>query len=128
MKKILLLVIFIWTLPNFIYAEVQSLHVGISTGYPPFYFFDDDDQKLFQAVASGEFTISGFQNKGLRRKIENKNTAQISRILKRLRSHGLVKKVANTYKYYLTRFGSKVITMGLKLKQLYIIPQLADLA
>ena len=96
--------------------------------YRGFNFFDDDDQKLFQAVASGEFTISGFQNKDLRRKIENKNTAQISRILKRLRSHGLVKKVANTYKYYLTRFGSKVITMGLKLKQLYIIPQLAHLA
>ena len=96
--------------------------------YRGFNFFDDDDQKLFQVVASGEFTISGFQNKDLRRKIENKNTAQISRILKRLRSHGLVKKVANTYKYYLTRFGSKVITMGLKLKQLYIIPQLADLA
>ena len=96
--------------------------------YKGFNFFDNDDQKLFQAIASGEFTISGFQNKHLRDKIKNKNTAQISRILKRLRSHGLIKKVANTYKYYLTRFGSKVITMGLKLKQLYIIPQLAGLA
>jgi hypothetical protein len=96
--------------------------------YKGFNFFDNDDQKLFQAMASGEFTISGFQNKDLRDKIRNKNTAQISRILKRLRSHGLIKKVANTYKYYLTRFGSKVITMGLKLKQLYIIPQLAGIA
>ena len=95
--------------------------------YKGFNFFDNDDQKLFQAIASGEFTISGFQNKDLRDKIKNKNTAQTSRIIKRLRSHGLIKKIANTYKYYLTRFGSKVITMGLKLKQLYIIPQLAGL-
>ena len=108
--------------------KVTATVVENQRAYKGFNFFDDDDQKLFQAIASGEFTISGFQNKDLRKKIKNKNTAQTSRILKRLRSHGLIKKVANTYKYYLTRFGSKVITMGLKLKQLHIIPQLADLA
>ncbi|NVM56327.1 MAG: MarR family transcriptional regulator [Candidatus Helarchaeota archaeon] len=96
--------------------------------YKGFNFFDSDDQKVFQSIASGEFTISGFQNKHLREKIHDKNTSQISRILKRLRTHGLIKKVAKTYKYYLTRFGSKVITTGLKLKELYIIPQLATLA
>ena len=44
MKKILLIIILIGLLPNFIYAEDQSLHVGISTGYPPFYFFDDNQK------------------------------------------------------------------------------------
>jgi hypothetical protein len=96
--------------------------------YKGFNFFDNDDQKVFLAIASGEFTISGFQNKHLRQRINDKNTNQISRILKRLRTHGLIKKVAKTYKYYLTRFGSKVITMGLKLRELYIIPELASLA
>jgi hypothetical protein len=96
--------------------------------YKGFNFFDGDDQKVFLAIASGEFTISGFQNKHLRQKISDKNTSQISRILKRLRTHGLIKKVANTYKYYPTRFGSKMITMGLKLRELYIIPELASLA
>jgi len=96
--------------------------------YKGFNFFDSDDQKVFLSIASGEFTISGFQNKHLRKKILDKNTSQISRILKRLRTHGLIKKVAHTYKYYLTRFGSQVITLGLKLKELYIIPELANLA
>ncbi|BBO83769.1 hypothetical protein DSCO28_43350 [Desulfosarcina ovata subsp. sediminis] len=96
--------------------------------YKGFNFFDNDDQEVFLAIASGEFTISGFQNKHLRQKINSKNTSQISRILKRLRTHGLIKKVAKTYKYYLTRFGSRVITMGLKLRELYIIPELAGLA
>ena len=31
---------------------------------------------------------------------------------KRLRVHGLIKKVGHTYKYYLTRFGKAVITTG----------------
>ena len=80
---------------------------------------------LFEAVASGEFNISGFQNKHLRGKLSEKTSAQISRILKRLHIHGLIKKIGRTYKYYLTQFGSQVITMGLKLKELVIIPELA---
>jgi polar amino acid transport system substrate-binding protein len=44
MKKIILLFMLIGSLPNFIYAEDQLLHVGISTGYPPFYFFDENQE------------------------------------------------------------------------------------
>ena len=39
--------------------------------------------------------------------------------------HGLIRKIGHTYKYYLTRFGKAVITTGLKLRELVIIPQLA---
>ncbi len=49
----------------------------------------------------------------------------IPRILKRLREHGLKKIIRNSYKYYITRLGRQVITMGLKLKELVIIPELA---
>jgi hypothetical protein len=31
-----------------------------------------------------------------------------------------------TYKYYLTNLGRRVILMGLKIKNLYVIPQLAS--
>lgn len=44
MKKFLFLLLLIVALPNFIYAEDKPLHVGISTGYPPFYFFDDNEK------------------------------------------------------------------------------------
>src|SRR5712692_2353628 len=74
--------------------------------YPGFNFFDPDDEQLFRSLASGEFNISGFQNKDLRRRNNGKNSGQISRTMKRLRVHGLIKKV------------------GLKLKELYIIPAL----
>lgn len=93
--------------------------------YKGFSFFLDDDQKLFEIIARGEFTISGFQNKNIRQFWDGKNTGQISRILKRLHVHGLIKKVAHTYKYYLSKFGQQVITMGLKLKEMVIIPDLA---
>jgi DNA-binding PadR family transcriptional regulator len=60
--------------------------------------------------------------------VKGKNTGQISRLMKRLRMHGLIKKVGKTYKYYLTALGKQVIALGLKLKNLYIIPALAAAA
>lgn len=93
--------------------------------YKGFNLFTDEDQLLFESIASGEFTISGFQNKHLRRKLKGKNTAQISRLMKRLHVHGLIKKIGRTYKYYLTQCGNQVVAMGLKLKELVIIPHLA---
>jgi hypothetical protein len=93
--------------------------------YPGFNLFDADDEALFSAIARGEFNISGMQNKALRRFLPGKNSGQVSRLLKRLRLHGLIKKVGHTYKYYLTQFGKTVITTGLKLRELVIIPHLA---
>jgi hypothetical protein len=92
--------------------------------YRGFNFFDKNDMKLLIAISAGEYTISGFQNKNLREKIKNKNTGQISRIINRLRTHGLIKKIRNSYKYYLTKIGKQIITMGLKLREFYIIPEL----
>jgi len=93
--------------------------------YPGFNLFDSADDTLFRAIVRGEFNISGLQNKTLRRHLREKNSGQISRLLKRLRVHGLIKKVSRTYKYYLTQFGKDVIATGLKLRELVIIPQLA---
>ena len=75
--------------------------------YRGFNFFDPQDEELFQSLGSGEFNISGFQNKDLRRRVKGKNTGQISRLMKRLRMHSLIKKVGRTYKYYLTAWASK---------------------
>jgi hypothetical protein len=44
---------------------------------------------------------------------------------KRLRVHGLIKKVGKRYKYYLTEFGRQVVVMALKLRETVIIPELA---
>jgi hypothetical protein len=37
----------------------------------------------------------------------------------------LIKKVAGRYKYYLTEFGRQVVTMALKLREMYVIPGFA---
>lgn len=93
--------------------------------YKGFNFFSDDDQQIFLTIVRGEFNIRGFQNKDLRLRLRNKTTSHVCRIIKRLRTHGLIKKITHSYKYSLTVFGRKVITTGLKLKELVIIPELA---
>jgi hypothetical protein len=93
--------------------------------YPGFNLFADEDQALMEALVRGEHCIRGLSNKSLRKRFPNKTSAQISRMLKRLRVHGLIKKVGHTYHYYLTHFGRVVATAGLKIKQLILIPQLA---
>ncbi len=93
--------------------------------YRGFNFFDQDDEALFLALARGEFTISGVQNKALRARFPQYNSGQMSRILRRLRTHGLIKKATHCYKYYLTALGKQVVALGLKLKELIIIPELA---
>jgi hypothetical protein len=93
--------------------------------YRGFNFFSDDDQEWFESLLRGEFNMSGFPSRNLRPRLQGITSGQISRLLKRLRIHGLIKKIGKTYKYYLTSFGRQVITLGLKLKQLHIIPQLS---
>jgi hypothetical protein len=93
--------------------------------YSGFNLFDPDDENLLCSLVRGEFNISGLQNKTLRRHLPDLNSGQVSRLLKRLRTHGLVKKVGHTYKYYVTAFGKEVVATALKLRELVIIPQLA---
>ena len=40
--------------------------------------------------------------------------------------HGLIKKIGNHYKYYLTDLGRQVATMALKLRELVVIPGFAS--
>jgi hypothetical protein len=84
-----------------------------------------EDANLFRLLLRGEFTISGFTNKALRTLLPEQTSAQVSRLLKRLRVHKLIKKVGHRYKYYLTNLGRQVATTALKLRELYVIPALA---
>jgi len=93
--------------------------------YRGFNFFNQDDEALFLALARGEYTITGVQNKALRARFPQYNSGQMSRILRRLRTHGLIKKASHCYKYYLTILGKQTVALGLKLKELVIIPELA---
>jgi len=95
--------------------------------YRGFNLFAPDDLKLFVTLARGEWTISGFRNRALRRVLTDYTGSQVSRFLKRLHVHGLVKKIRHTYKYYLTTAGQRVLLTALKLRELVVIPSLAEL-
>lgn len=91
-----------------------------------FNLFSEEDTCLFRSLLQGEFFISGFTNQQLRNKyLANKSATQVTRLLKRLRVHGLIKKVGRRYKYYLTDFGRETVAMALKLREMVVIPQLA---
>ena len=92
--------------------------------YKGFNLFDKFDLYLLETVARGEHCIRGFQNKSLKRFLPGKTCAQISRLLKRLRLHGLIKKIAGTYKYYLTNLGKRLIVTSLRIKEYVIVPSL----
>jgi len=93
--------------------------------YSGFNLFDPHDEDLLCAILRGELSISGLQNKTLRRHLPQLHSGQTSRLLKRLRIHGLIKKIGRTYKYDVTNFGKEVVTTALQLRELVIIPQLA---
>jgi len=89
-----------------------------------FNLFNGDDLDLFEAVIRGEFNISGMSNSRLRKHLVGKTAHQIARMIKRLHTHGLIKKIGRTYKYYLTKFGRRIITTALKTRELFVIPSL----
>ncbi len=102
----------------------ETLHQGEHT-FRGFNLFAKADLDLFLALARGEFHISGLKNMLLRRCLPNLTGAQVSRLLKRLRLHGLIRKVGHTYKYYLTKTGQRAVLAALKLRELVVIPALA---
>ncbi|MBV8544742.1 MAG: hypothetical protein JO088_08355 [Acidobacteria bacterium] len=77
---------------------------------------DPDDLALLQAIARGEFAISGFRNRDIRKRLypsaltelpdeQRRLAARISRLLRILRAHGLIQKIQKTTRYRLTDLG-----------------------
>jgi len=104
-------------------AETQ--HDDKGHRYKGFNLLAEEDSSFFRLLASGEFVIAGFSNQALRQHMPEKNAGQITRLLRRLREHGLIKRVQKRYRYYLTNFGRQVTMMALKLRAMVIIPSLA---
>jgi hypothetical protein len=90
--------------------------------YPGFNLFSAEDQVLMEALVRGEYCLRGVSNKAIRKRFPDKSSAQVSRMRKRLRIHGMIKKVGRTYHYYLTHLGRTVAIAGTKLKELVAHP------
>lgn len=87
-----------------------------------FNLFLAEDLTVMLAILRGEFTLNGLSGRRLRAVLPGKTCAQIGRILKRLRLHGLIRRVGHTYRYYLTTFGRRALIAARKLTEHIIIP------
>lgn len=92
--------------------------------YKGFNLFCDADLSLLITVLRGEYNIFGFRNKDIRMRLPEFNTGKISRLIKRLKVFGLIKKAGRTYKYYLTKLGKELVITAEKLKETVLIPAL----
>jgi hypothetical protein len=79
-----------------------------------------EDNRLLLAVSRGEFNLNGFRNRDLQRLLYGgkpadaaegrRRCAAMSRKLRMLRAHALIKKVPHTHRYLLTDLGRVAIT------------------
>jgi hypothetical protein len=104
--------------------EVTKSKRQNNRNYKGFNLFSKEDLTLLLTVLRGEFNIFGFRNKDIRMKIPELNTGKVSRLIKRLKVFGLIKKAGKTYKYYLTNLGKKLVITAEKLKETVLIPAL----
>jgi hypothetical protein len=106
---------------------VEKISARVREGdrtYRGFNMFDADDLAVVRAVAQAHLLGFGFRNRHVRQHLPHKNSSQIARAIKRLRTHGIVKKVAGAFRYYLTTFGKAVVASALKLKEMFLVPSL----
>lgn len=92
--------------------------------YKGFNFFCKEDRSVLLAIVRGENVITGFRHADLSQLLPGASTNQVSRYIKRLRVHGIIKRIGRRYKYYITDLGRRVVLTGLKLRELFVIPQL----
>jgi DNA-binding transcriptional ArsR family regulator len=85
----------------------------------------DDPSAGERDLQRGEFNIHSWRRADLSRYIALTPSA-ISRQLKRLRDLGVIKKVAPTYRYYLTRLGRSAIATATALTRFNILPAMAS--
>jgi hypothetical protein len=66
--------------------------------YKGFNVLAEADAALLRLLVRGEFAISGMTARAVHALLPDKTSGQISRLLKRLRAHGLLKKIGRRYK------------------------------
>jgi hypothetical protein len=87
-----------------------------------------DTAALFAAVLSGDFTINGFRNRDLQGKLypaaatdvadAKRRTHRTSRLIAKLRGHGLITRVKNSRLYRLTARGLKAMWPAVRFRRI----------
>ncbi|TAL11989.1 MAG: hypothetical protein EPO02_02930 [Nitrospirae bacterium] len=93
----------------------------------------DEDQALLTAISRGEFAMEGFRNKdlavhlGLGKLDPKKASARISRLLRILRAHQIIRKSPGCHRYFLTPKG-RVLAAAVLQVQVVTLQQVARAA
>jgi hypothetical protein len=95
-------------------------HIQDGKRYARFNPLSQADRELFQSVLAGENALNGFRNRDLCARLYPEPTAspeeakrrctRVSRLIAKLRGHGLVAKVKDARLYRLTKLGSQVLS------------------
>ena len=95
--------------------------------YRPIHPISPEDSRLLAVLMQGEFLIQGFRNLDLRRRLEpsaernpiarKKSAARMTRKLRLLRAHALIKKVSGTHYYRLTKIGQLIASTALTFRE-----------
>ena len=90
-----------------------------------FNILNAETTKILETIASGDYIVNGITNKNLRCRIfkdEDINSTKIrnrtTRLLNKLKLHGIIKKVNHSSKYYLTAKGRKITNSILLFKNI----------
>ena len=86
--------------------------------------WSEEDQLLLHTITRGEFSVNGFRNRDLlpylfpkilpKTEVRRRASARVTRKLRLLRAHGIIRKVANTHRYVLTKKGREIVLAILK--------------
>lgn len=104
--------------------RLSQPRVGADPSVKGLNFFSPGDQALLRTLQHGEFNIHGWRRADLVARLAMTPTA-MTRQLHRLRGLGLIKKVTQTYRYYLTRLGRAAIAAACSLTRFNIVPAMA---
>lgn len=82
---------------------------------PGFNVWSPDVLRIMEAVSDGRYLVNGFRNKDVGKTIfpdmqdTEKRSSRTSRTLKKLRQHGLIKKVPRSRRYHVTSKGRRIM-------------------
>ena len=97
--------------------EIQSISTKKEVNgrnYSGFNILNKETLKLLQTISNGKYLINGFTNQKIRKELfadseTLQNINRTTRLLSKLKAHGIIKKVVGKNKYYLTTNGRKII-------------------
>ncbi|MBI3156023.1 MAG: hypothetical protein HYZ20_11490 [Burkholderiales bacterium] len=104
--------------------RLSQPRVGSDPSVKGLNFSDAADQTLLRTLQRGECNIRGWRRADLLARLAISPPA-MSRQLRRLHLLGMIKKVAHTYRYHLTRLGRAAIAAACSLTRFNIVPAMA---